>query len=123
MIVLLKRLEMLKNKKFRKRLLYTFLIFTGLLVSGFIWLAVIAHVNPPKPPDISSLQLKRSEPSPGLYTINKNWFRKSNSGLYELYVEGKPYERGVINGKLTEELVQRQEDHFNDQINKMIPSA
>ena len=43
--------------------------------------------------------------------------------MYELYVEGKPYERGVINGKLTEELVQRQEDHFNDQINKMIPSA
>src|SRR5258705_10636828 len=100
MIVLLKRLEMLKNKKFRKRLLYTFLIFTGLLVSGFIWLAVIAHVNPPKQTDISSLQLKRSEPSPELYTINNNWCRKSKSGLYELYVEGKPYECVVINGNL-----------------------
>jgi len=114
---------MLKKKKFRKRLLNTFLIFIGLLLVGFTWLVIIAHVNPPKPPDTSSLQLKRIEPSPGFYTINNNWFRKSSSGLYELYVEGKPYERGVINGKLTEELVKRQEDHFNDQINKMIPSG
>src|SRR5207342_458429 len=103
-------------------LLYTFLVIAGLLLIGFIWLAIIAHVEPPKPADTSSLQLQRSEPSPGLYTINNNWFRKSNSGLYELYVEGKPYERGVINGKLTEELVQRQEDHFSDQINKLVPS-
>ncbi|MEO6316919.1 MAG: C45 family peptidase [Chitinophagaceae bacterium] len=114
---------MLKKRRLRKRLLNTLLVLTGLLLGGFIWLAVIAHVNPPKPADTSSLQLKRSEPSPGFYTINNNWFRKSNSGLYELYVEGTPYERGVINGKLTEELVQRQEDHFNEQINKMIPSS
>ncbi len=114
---------MLKKKgKFRKRLLYTVLVFIGLLLIGFIWLAIIAHVDPPKPADISSLQLQRSEPSAGLYTINNNWFRKSNTGLYELYVEGKPYERGVINGKLTQELVQRQEDHFNEQITKMVPS-
>ena len=42
--------------------------------------------------------------------------------MYELYVEGKPFERGVVNGKLTEELVKSQEDYFNDQINKMVPS-
>ncbi|MEO5591687.1 MAG: C45 family peptidase [Chitinophagaceae bacterium] len=113
---------MLKKNKFRRRLLNTFLIIIGLLLIGFVWLAIIAHVNPPQPADTSSLQLKRIEPSPGLYTIKNNWFRKSNSGLYELYTEGTPYERGVINGKLTEELVQRQEDHFNEQINKMIPS-
>lgn len=114
---------MLKKKgRFWKRFLYILLVIAGLLLIGFIWLAIIAHVDPPKPADISSLQLQRSEPSPGLYTINNNWFRKSNSGLYELYVEGKPFERGVINGKLTTELVQRQEDHFNEQINKMVPS-
>src|SRR4051812_39084391 len=114
---------MLKKKgKFRKRLLYTVLVIAGLFLAGFLWLAIIAHVNPPVPADTSSLQLQRTEPSPGLYTINNNWFRKSNTGLYELYVEGRPYERGVINGKLTAELVQRQEDHFNDQINRMVPS-
>jgi len=114
---------MLKKRRFGKRLLYTFLVLVGLLMVGFIWLAIIAHVNPPKPPDTSSLQLQRSEPSPGLYTIKNSWFRKSNSGLYELYTEGNPYEMGVINGKLTQELVQRQEDHFTEQINKMVPSS
>src|SRR5437762_11641624 len=114
---------MRKKKKFWKRLMYTFLVIVGVLLVGFIWLAIIAHVNPPKPPDTSSLQLQRSEPSPGLYTIKNCWFRKSNSGLYELYTEGNPYEMGVINGKLTQELVQRQEDHFTEQINKMVPSS
>ena len=113
---------MRKKNKFWKRLRNTFLVIIGLLLIGFVWLVIIAHVNPPKPADTSSLQLQRSEPSPGLYTINNNWFRESNSGLYELYVEGKPYEMGVVNGKLTQELVQRQEDHFTEQINKMVPS-
>jgi isopenicillin-N N-acyltransferase-like protein len=39
-----------------------------------------------------------------------------------LYVEGPPFERGVINGKLTKELVVKQEDYFTEQIAKLIPS-
>ncbi|MEP7278556.1 MAG: C45 family peptidase [Bacteroidota bacterium] len=113
---------MRSKRKFWKRTGYVFLCFTGILLVGFIYLVIVSTTYPPKPVDTSSLQLQRAEPSPDFYTINNNWFRKSSSGLYELYVEGKPYERGVINGKLTQELVQRQEDHFNEQINKMIPS-
>src|SRR6185295_5621178 len=79
-----------------------------------------------KPPLIKTIgagmQLQRSEPESGLYTIDNNWLRKSKSGLYEMYVEGNPFERGLINGKLSKELVVTQEDYFNDQINKMIPS-
>jgi isopenicillin-N N-acyltransferase like protein len=110
------------KKKFWKRTGYVFLTFLGLLLVGFIYLVIVSTTHPPKPADTSSLQLQRTEPSPGLYSIKNNWFRKSNTGLYELYVEGSPYEMGVVNGKLTAELVQRQEDHFNDQIEKMIPS-
>lgn len=113
----------MRKKKFWKRTGYVFLSFIGLLLIGFIYLVIVSITHPPKPGNTSSLLLIRSEPSPGLYTIKNNWFRKSNSGLYELYVEGSPYEMGVVNGKLTQELVQRQEDHFNDQINKMIPSV
>lgn len=113
---------MRSKKKFLKRTGYVFLTFIGLLLIGFIYLVIVGSIAPPKPADTSSLQLQRSEPSPGLYTIKNSWFRKSNSGLFELYVEGKPYERGVINGKLTQELVQRQEDHFSAQIEKMVPS-
>ena len=114
---------MLRERKIWKRLFYVFLSFLGLLILFFIYLAIVAIDHPPKPIDTSSLQLERSEPSPGLYAIKENWFRKSKSGLYELYVEGDAFERGAINGKLTQELVQRQEDHFNDQITKMVPST
>jgi hypothetical protein len=40
-----------------------------------------------------------------------------------MYVEGDPFERGVVNGKLSKELLTKQEDYFNEQINKMIPSS
>jgi isopenicillin-N N-acyltransferase-like protein len=109
-------------KKFGKRLLYTGIVFVGLLLIGFIYLYCVAIDYPPKPTDLSSLQLQRKELSPGFYTINNNWFRKSKSGLFEMYVEGKPFERGVINGKLSKELVVNQEVYFTDQINKIIPS-
>ncbi len=115
-----------KKRSFIKRLLrgilYVFSGFVALLLILIIYLLCVAIDYPPKPKDISSEQLQRSEPSPGFYTIKNNWFRKSKSGLYELYVEGEPFERGVINGKLTKELVIRQEDYFTDQIAKMIPS-
>lgn len=114
---------MRRSRKIWTRLFYVFLSFLGLLIILFIYLYIVAIDHPPKPVDTSSLQLERSEPSPGFYTIKNNWFRKSESGLYELYVEGDAFERGTINGKLTMELVQRQEDHFSEQINKMVPSS
>ena len=114
---------MLKRKKFWKRVLYVTGAFLLLLLIGVIYLVQVTKIDPPHPKDMSSLQLKRDEPSKGFFTIKNNWFRKSASGLYELYVEGDAFERGVINGKLSKELVIRQEDHFAEQISKMVPSA
>lgn len=88
----------------------------------FAYLAWVSKINPPKVSDLSALQLQREEPDTGLYTIKNSWLRKSNTGLYEMYVEGAPYELGTVNGKLSEELVKKQEDYFSEQINKMIPS-
>ncbi|NJM25078.1 MAG: hypothetical protein HC859_05805 [Bacteroidia bacterium] len=42
--------------------------------------------------------------------------------MYELYVEGESYERGVAAGKLTRELVQYQEEVFTNQIHQLVPS-
>lgn len=113
---------MLKRKKFWRRVLRVFIGFLILLTIGAVYLVQVTKVPPPKPADISSLQLKRTNHGNGFYTLKNNWFRHSKSGLYELYVEGEPFERGVINGKLTAELVVRQEDHFAEQITKMVPS-
>ena len=114
-----------KKSFFRKLLKAALYLGGGVLALLFIlavYLFCVAIDYPPKPDDSSSLKLKRNEPSPGFYTIKNSWFRKSKSGLYELYVEGKPFERGVINGKLTKELVVRQEDYFTAQIAKLVPS-
>jgi isopenicillin-N N-acyltransferase like protein len=113
---------MLKRKKFWKRVRYVFGAILLLLLVTVIYIVQVSKINPPKIADASSLQLQRIDHGSGFYTIGNNWFRHSKSGLYELYVEGDAFERGVINGKLTRELVVRQEDHFAEQIEKMIPS-
>lgn len=93
-----------------------------LLIIGAVYIVQVSKIDPPKVADMSALQWQRTDHGNGFYTLKNNWFRHSKSGLYELYVEGEPFERGVVNGKLTAELVVRQEDHFAAQIEKMIPS-
>ena len=112
----------LKRKKILKRLGYVLAVFFLLLTALIIYVVSVSGISSPKLKEESALHQKRQQPTKGFYTLQNNWFRKSKSGLYELYVEGNPSERGVFNGKLTKELVVRQEDHFAEQINKMIPS-
>ena len=113
---------MLKRKKFWRRLLYVLGALLLLLIIGAVYIVQVSKIDPPKVADMSALQWQRTDHGNGFYTLKNNWFRHSKSGLYELYVEGEPFERGVVNGKLTAELVVRQEDHFAGQIEKMIPS-
>jgi isopenicillin-N N-acyltransferase like protein len=101
---------------------YVLATVIGLFLIGFAYLYSVALTYPPIPTDSRSLHIERQEPSKGLYALQNGWFRKSNSGLFEMYVEGSPFEMGFMNGKLSKELVMRQEDYFNEQIRKMIPS-
>ena len=105
-----------------KWLLYFIAFILVLLLAGFGYVVYVSKTDPPKIADEKSLQWKREDNGSDFYTLGNNWFRKSNSGLYEMYVEGNPFDRGVVNGKLSKELVVLQEDYFNAQINKMIPS-
>lgn len=113
---------MLKRKKVWRVLFWSIASFAALILALFIYLLIVATDHPPTIKNRESEAWKRVDHGNGFYTLHNNWFRKSNSGLYELYVEGDPFERGVVNGKLTQELVRRQEDNFNEQITKMIPS-
>ncbi len=94
-------------------------LLLGILV---LYVVLVSKTRPPKVQDISALQWKRSEVSPGFYTMKNDWLRKSPSGLFEMYVEGQPFERGIAHGRLGKELVETQEEYFTDQIKKMIPS-
>jgi len=121
-MISLKKLKMAERKRWRRRMGRVLGVLLLLILAAIIYILIVSRTNPPEIADQSSLNWQRTENSPGFYSLKNSWFRKSASGLYELYVEGKPYERGVVNGKLTKELLQKQEEYFNDQINKMIPS-
>ena len=110
------------RKRFLRILSWTFLCLLLLLVSLVIYLNIVARTHPPLPAQPESLLIERQELADGVYTLGNNWFRKSETGLFELYVEGKPFERGVANGRLTKELVQYQETVFTQQLRKLVPS-
>lgn len=113
---------MRKLKVIAKWVLYVSGVFILLLLCGFGYLVYVSKVDPPVVTDKKVMTVQRTDRGGGLYTMGNNWFRKSKSGLYELYIEGNAFDRGVINGKLSKELVVAQEDYFNAQISKMIPS-
>jgi len=54
--------------------------------------------------------------------VENSWIRHEQKGLWTLYVEGKPYERGVTIGVLSKELIAKQESAFFNQIHRLIPS-
>ncbi|MBO9699238.1 MAG: hypothetical protein J7604_03455 [Sporocytophaga sp.] len=100
-------------------------VFTG-IISIFlfliVWFISVALAYPPVPPNTNAESLPREEVSKGFYRIGNNWFKKNEFGIYEMYVEGSPYDRGIINGKLSSELVKRQEDIFVGQITELVPN-
>ncbi|WP_245957486.1 C45 family autoproteolytic acyltransferase/hydolase [Chitinophaga flava] len=110
-------------RKLGRVLLYCLGTILVLFIALAIYLVSVSRMTPPVIADQSALQLQRKQLDSTAWTIGNSWFRKSNSGLYEMYVEGAPFERGVINGKLSGELIRHQEDVFVGQIKKMIPST
>jgi isopenicillin-N N-acyltransferase like protein len=110
----------------RDRMLRTILWVLGIVTVLIVLVLIYARaVSTVPPPEVSLLDTAAvvQEPVRGLHKYGNNWFRRSESGLYELYVEGKPFERGVANGKLTRDLVQYQEVAFTSQIQRLVPNG
>jgi predicted choloylglycine hydrolase len=102
------------------RFMIGMLIVIGVFVAYYIW---DTKLEPPVITNTAILKSQRLHPSADFYTFNNNILQKNKYGLWEMYLEGKPFEMGVANGKLTKELIKIQEDAFVDQINKLIPSV
>lgn len=64
----------------------------------------------------------RIEVEKEFYTLGSNKLRKNKQGLWELYIEGDPLERGLANGKLTKELIFKQEKAFTNKIGDIVSS-
>jgi isopenicillin-N N-acyltransferase-like protein len=107
----------------KKIVLYCLGIIVLLIVTAVFYFRSVAIVHPPIPKNSEVTNLQRVKLGSDFYVLKNSWIKKSNSGLWEMYVEAEdPYERGLINGKLAQELVQLQEVYFIRQIKKLIPS-
>jgi isopenicillin-N N-acyltransferase-like protein len=115
---------MLRNKGYRRCKWWLWLLVIGLIITALIiYFSIIVLDHPPEVNDFSSLEIKREEVGTNTFILGNNWLRKSESGLWEMYIEGDPFERGVAFGKLTRELLLFQETVFVDQIKEMVPSG
>ncbi len=75
------------------------------------------------PPEVENITVgKRVKIAENHYTLGANWLKKNDYGVWEMYIEGEPYERGLIYGELAKELIQKQEDIFVGQIDNFVPS-
>lgn len=76
-------------------------------------------------PDITSYHQtipERTEISDTSFVSGNNFLRRNKQGLWELYVEGDPMERGLAMGTLTKELFRRQERVFLSKVDELVPS-
>lgn len=107
---------------FRRRSVRILLFLLILMVLILVYFSIVAIDRPPKVNDMSVLEQQRSEIDTGFYVFGSNWLRRSESGLWEAYIEGNPFERGVAFGQLTKELLYYQESSFFEQIRELVPS-
>lgn len=95
-------------------------ILIVLFLIYFFW-----RIQVPKPEIKSNLTPQsfiREKIGPDSYRVNNSWLRKNKYGIWEMYIEGDDYERGVIYGVLSKELIEKQEVCFVDQINDLVPN-
>jgi len=96
--------------------------FSGLVLLFVVYFFSASVEHPPEVEDLSPVAVEREKAGDNLFFLGNNWLRKSESGLWEMYIEGKPFERGIAFGKLTEELLFYQETAFVEQIQELVPS-
>lgn len=111
-----------KKNRFRKILLYGVLSMSLLIILGITFFYFRTKIDPPAGADESILSKNVTKVDSTFFTLGKNWIRKNEGGLWEMYVEGDAFERGVVIGKLAQPLIRKQEDAFIAQIKKIVPS-
>lgn len=97
----------------------SFELFIFLFHLLFLWILIHAQIPEPEVPKVHIG--KRHQIAPNHFVLGNNYLKKNEYGVWEMYIEGAPYERGLIYGELAQELIQRQEDIFVAQINQFVP--
>ena len=90
------------------------------LFSLITYIILVSDITAPQVPSVNIGE--REQVGENHYKLGNNWLRKNEYGIWEMYIEGDPYERGLAYGKLAKELVQKQEEIFVGQIDQFVPS-
>lgn len=109
-------------KRLIKFLKYSLLVILGLLLITFVVYALDVSITPPNKPNSSLSEINRIEVDTNSYELGNNWLRKNNYGLWEMYLEGKAYDRGLAFGTLAYELNDQKEEAFINEIRNKVPS-
>jgi isopenicillin-N N-acyltransferase-like protein len=96
----------------------TLVVFIGL--KCFLWWV---EATPPDVGDKSALQWTRKTINDSTFVVKNNFLRKNQFGIWEMYLEGSPFERGVAGGMLSKELLDYQEFGFASGINEKVPGG
>ncbi|MEI6122997.1 MAG: C45 family peptidase [Bacteroidota bacterium] len=98
-------------------------VFIGILVLLGLLLILFAFAVlkfPPNVPEISQNNFVPYKVADDFYCLNNNWIKKNNYGLWEMYIEGDAYERGLMNGILASTQLYNQEKFFVAEIKKRV---
>ena len=101
---------------------YTILFLIVIVVSIILYYLLAVQIDIPENTNLDILKKERQKLGDNFYVLDNNWLRKNEQGIWEMYLEGGAFERGVAHGKLAKELVIKQEDNFVAQLREMIPS-
>lgn len=110
------------KKLLKSRLFHIFIIILLLLAALWSYYFQAVKLEPPETGNSQMTAHTRDSVAPGVYTCKTSWLRKNRTGLYEMYLEGNPFEMGRINGILTQDLLRYQEQVFVDRLREMVPS-
>jgi len=110
------------KKFFRYRFVRILLLLLVLLAAFIIYYFQAVSFNPPDVGSKNLSGLHRDTVAPGVFSCKNSWIRKNRLGIYEMYLEGSPFEMGLINGILTRELISYQEEVFVARLREMVPS-
>lgn len=110
--------------KFIKIFLYTMaaLLLTLILLIGGLYLYSSSISIAPPETNSSKWQQQAIRQNGNTRMLGNNWLHKNSEGLYEMYIEGSAFDRGVAMGKLSDSLIRYQEQAFVEQLQVMIPS-
>lgn len=113
----------MKIWRFFKRLfLGLFILLFLLIAAGMTYLYFASKIDEPVVNNTAILKTERTQLDTNFFALGNNRLKKAESDLWEMYLEGDGFERGVAHGKLAKELVQQQENYFVASIKKIIPS-